>query len=66
MVDCLILDECIICSCDGDLYVSDGDILVNGILSFYVLIVHGQPTDSLPIGKNIFTLNFHRRKIVGN
>ena len=39
--------------------------LVNGILSFYVLVVHGKPTDSLPSGQEYFYFEFSLQKNCG-
>ena len=40
------MDGIYFCWYGGGLFVLNGDILVNGIFEFYVLVVHGKPTDS--------------------
>ena len=40
-------------------------ILVNGILCFYLLVVHGQPPDFLPSGQECFSLWFLTAEVSG-
>ena len=58
MMICLDINEFYFSYCGGGLFVWVGDKFSKWYFGFYVLVVHGTPTDSLPSGQEYFHFEF--------